>query len=621
MSAIELLGAKRFAPLFGTQFLGAFNDNLFRAALVTLVTFRLQGWSSEEVALLNNIAPGLFILPYFLFGAISGQLADKYEKARLIRLVKMIEIGVMAIAAVGFWLQSVPVLLVTLFLMGTQSTLFGPLKYSILPQHLSEGELMAGNGLVEGATFIAILIGTMIGALLPPDWVIPGIMGAAVLGYLCSCSIPIAEGDSALPIGLNPIRETRRILGMTRASRTLYQSILGISWFWAFGLIVLAQIPFITKEVIGGDEIVQALLLALFSLGVGVGSVLSARMSGPRIEPGLVPLGSLGLSLFTLDAWLQLDGFVVGVAADGAMAFALGPGLRFAVDLVLIGASGGLFTVPLYAMIQSRADPEQRSRIIAANNIINTIFMIAATTMAVGLLSLGYTPVDLFWVVAVLNVVAAIYIYSLVPEFLLRLIVLCLVRVMYRTRAEGQQHLPDRGAAVLVCNHVSFVDALILLGLCNRPLRFVIDHRIYATPLLNYLFRAAKAIPIAPAHEDEALLQQALHQVARALERDELVCIFPEGEITRSGQLNRFRKGVEEIVQRTPVPVIPAGLDGLWGSLFSRQRGSAMPGLPRRLRARVRLNIGAPLIPTEVDAALLQERVAELCGQSVAEGN
>jgi 1-acyl-sn-glycerol-3-phosphate acyltransferase len=619
MSDKRLLSTPRFAPLFWTQFLGAFNDNVYKNALVVAVAFGALDEhlrSSKQLGMLINFSAALFILPFFLFSATAGSLADKLEKSRLIRRIKLLECGIMALAAIGFMLHSLPLLLTVLFLMGTQSALFGPVKYSILPQHLREEELVAGNGLIEMGTFAAIVLGTLVGTQLDLSYVGLAVLLVAAAGVASAWRIPIAQGDPSLMLSWNIVRDTARMIGHARAERSVFLSILGISWFWFYGAMLLAQFPSLAEEVLHGDRGVVAVLLTVFSLGIGIGSLLCERLSGEIVELGLVPLGSIGLTLFGVDLYFAFEAAAATgtplTAADMLGATAL----RVAVDLVLLGLFGGIYIVPLYSMMLQRSKPAVRSRIVAANNILNALFIVAAAGMAIGLRAIGLGLTELILVTAILNAAVAIYIYTLLPEFLMRFLIWILVHTVYRVRATGLEHIPRQGAAVLVCNHVSFVDAPILAAVCRRPIRFVMDHRIFKTPVLNFIFRTGRAIPIAPRGQDEELMQRAFDLIAEALEAGDLVCIYPEGKITKTGELNTFRAGIERIIERTPAVVVPLAIDGLWGSFFSRRHGAAMMSRPRRFYSRLNVRCGSAMEPQEVTAPVLQQRVAALLDPS-----
>ena len=620
-SQLGLLRERRFLPFFLTQFLGAFNDNLYKNSLVILVAFNATHWTTLPVSSVSNLAAGLFILPFFLFSATCGQLADKYEKSGLIRVTKLLEIAVMGIAVIGFFLHSLPVLLVALFLLGTQATLFGPVKYALLPQTLAQDELVGGNAFVEAGTFVAILFGTLLGGLLAglgehgQFWISLAIVLLAVLGYLTSRQIPPAAPIAPdLQVDWNPFTETWRNFTFMRGQRTVFLSVLGISWFWLYGSVFLAQFPAYTKVVLGGSEGIVTLLLTMFSVGIGVGSLLCERLSGHKIEIGLVPFGSIGLSCFGIDLyWASPASPAAGIAA---MEFLHQTGSwRILFDLVMIGMFGGFYIVPLYALIQSRSDPAHRSRIIAGNNILNALFMVVAVAASIGLLAAGLTIPQLLLTTALMNAAVALFIYRLVPEFLMRFIVWLLIHSIYRLDKRGLDHIPAQGAAVLVCNHVSFVDALVIAAACPRPIRFVMDHQIFRTPIVNFVFKETRAIPIAPAKADPVVLERAYDEIAHALEAGELIGIFPEGRITDTGELYPFKGGITRILHRTPVPVIPMALRGMWGSFFSRLGGPAMTKpLRRGLFTRIELVVDAPLVATEVTPERLQVQVAELRG-------
>lgn len=618
-----LLKQRRFAPLFVTQFLGAFNDNLFKNALIVLLTFRATQWTEIKPELLGSVAAGIFILPFFLFSATAGQLADKYDKARLSRLVKVLEMLIMAIAAAGFFLHSFAGLMGALFLLGLHSTLFGPIKYAMLPQHLRDDELVGGNALIEAGTFIAILVGTLAGGLLAgsvehPAWIALGGFIVAAAGYLSSRGIPPAPAPVPdLAVNLNPLSETWRNIAFASGNRTVFLSILGISWFWLYGALFLAQFPAYAKDVLGGSEAMVTVLLAIFTVGIGIGSLLCERMSGKRVEIGLVPFGSIGLTLFGIDLYFASPVGLAAGAPHGLLAL-LGHAAvwRVLFDLMMLGVFGGFFIVPLYALVQTRSEASHRARIIAANNIVNALFMVAGALGAVALLDAGLSIPALFGVAALLNAAVAIYIYKLVPEFLLRFIAWLLVKAAYRLRSEGLQHIPEEGPALLVANHVSFVDTVILMGAVRRPIRFVIDRRFFDKPLIGFMLRHGGAIPMASVKEDPARMDEAFASVSQVLKNGELVAIFPEGGISPDGELQPFRPGIDRILAADPVPVVPLALSGLWGSFFSRIDGAAMRRPFRRgFFAPIELHAGLPVDPVAATPEALWVRVGELRGK------
>ncbi len=620
-SQFQLLRERRFAPFFWTQFLGAGNDNIYKNALVIFVAFQAATLTTLSANDLVNIAAAVFIAPFVLFSATSGQLADKFEKSRLIRLIKLFEIAIMVLGAVGFYRRNLVLLFSALALMGVHSTLFGPVKYAILPQHLRSDELIGGNGLVEMGTFVAILLGEVVGGLViaikPDGPVLAGATAIAVAlgGYLVSRGIPITPAVAPeLKINWNPFTETGRNLRLAYGNRVVWLSMLGISWFWFYGATYLTQFATFTKDVLGGDEHVATLLLAIFSVGIGVGSLLCERLSGHKVEIGLVPFGSIGLSVFAIDLYFASRGLQPGGLAGIEHFVSVHAHWRIVADLVLLGMFGGFYIVPLYALIQERSDPAYRSRIIAANNILNALFMVASAAIALGLLKAGLSIPALFLATGLMNAVVALYIYLLVPEFLMRFLAWLLIHSVYRVDKQGLEQVPEQGACVIVCNHVSFVDPIVIAACVRRPVRFVMDHRIFAIPLLNFIFRTMRAIPIAPAKEDPVLKDRAFEEAASALKAGEIVCIFPEGKITDTGELNPFRPGLQRILEQAPVPVVPMALRGLWGSFFSRSyQGKAMRRV-RGLFSKIALVAGPALAPDRATPEALQAMVLALRG-------
>ena len=629
----SLLEQRRFAPLFWTQFLGAANDNLFKFAFTLLATYHAAEWGGLEAKSVGFVIGAIFIAPFVLFSATSGQLADKLDKGRLMRFVKDLEIVIMVIAATGFLTHTGGLLYVAVFLMGLHSTLFGPVKYAYLPQHLTSAELTGGNGLVEMGTFVAILLGTMAGGILAGDlgsqYIAWSCLAVAVLGRVMAHFIPASPPpEPDLKITWNPFSETWHNLRIAARQKAVFNSLLGISWLWFFGSVFLTSFTPFSLEVLHGDENVVTLLLAVFSFGIGAGSLLCERLSGGKIEIGLVPFGSIGMTLFAVDLWLATHGFVPGtntgefvpgtnVIRPLGIFLADWHSWRVMADLFLLAFFGGLFSVPLYALIQVRAEPSHRARIIAANNILNALFIIVAALMSKALLDSGLGFPELFLVVGLMNAAVAGYIYMLVPEFLMRFICWLLIHSIYRLEKRGLENIPEKGPAVLVCNHVSFVDPLVILAASPRPIRFVMDHNIFKTPIVSFVFRTGKAIPIASAKENEKLLEEAYDRIAEALEAGELVAIFPEGRITDTGDLYPFRGGIKRIVERTPAPVVPLALKGLWGSFFSRRDGKAMTKphlLISNLFKTISLEASAAVAPAAATPEGLQLEVQRMRG-------
>ncbi|HEY5799172.1 MAG TPA: MFS transporter, partial [Burkholderiaceae bacterium] len=603
------------------------NDNVFKFAFTVLATYSAAEWGGMDPKSAGAVIGGVFILPFVLFSATAGQLAEKIEKARLTRFIKVLEIAIMLVAGIGWMTHSTPLLLLAVAGMGVHSTLFGPVKYAYLPQQLQPDELIGGNGVIEMGTFVGILLGEVLGAVVVlhkpfgVEMIAIATIFFAVLGYLASRGIPVTPAPAPdLKVNWNPFTETVRNLRFSKQNRPVFLSLLGNSWFWFYGAIMLAQFPVYAKDVLHGDHGLFVLLLTVFSLGVGSGSLLCEKLSGHKVEIGLVPFGSIGLSLFGLDLYFASVAYGAAnpaVVEVGAAAFVqLAGSWRILLDCLLIGVFGGFYIVPLFALIQTRCDPAHLSRTIAGMNILNALFMVAAAGVAIALLKMGLTIPELFLATAIMNAVVAVYIFSLVPEFLIRFIAWILISTIHRVRGIDLDRIPDEGPAVLVCNHVSYVDALVIGAASPRPIRFVMDHRIFKTPVLGWIFRTAKAIPIAPAKEDPWLMEKAYIDIAQALHEGDLVCIFPEGKLTSTGEINEFRGGVRKILDRSPVPVIPMALRGLWGSLLTRAGGNPLErSLKRGLWSRLDLVVGSPVAAELATPELLRDRVLDLRGE------
>lgn len=616
-SQFALLGTRRFLPFFVTQLLGAFNDNVFKQSLILAILFKLS--VSADRDLLVNLCALLFILPFFLFSALGGQFGEKFDKDRLIRAIKLAEIVIMVVGATGFLFDDLFLMLAALFAMGTHSALFGPVKYSILPAALREEELVGGNALVEMGTFLAILAGTIGAGLLMSGEgyrmaVGVAIVVTAVAGYLASRSIPrFAAALPQLQVDWNIFRQSWQIMRLGLGQRpAVSRSLIGSSWFWFLGAIYLTQIPTFAKELLHGDESVVTLILTVFSVGIALGSMLCERMSGHKVEIGLVPFGSFGLSLFGILLWATSSGFPQAAAThDWLGLLRMGEAWWVLGSILGLGVFGGFYIVPLYALIQSRTEEHERARVIAANNILNALFMVAAALVSILFLSVAKLSIpQLFLAISLMNIAVNLYIFKIVPEFTMRFLIWMLSHSMYRVRHHNLEAIPDEGAAVLVCNHVSFVDALLIGGAVRRPVRFVMYYKIYNLPVLNFIFRTAGTVPIAGRNEDPEVFEQAFTRIARYLEEGEVVCIFPEGKLTTSGEIDEFKAGIERILAANPVPVIPMALQGLWGSFFSR---APHKGLFRRFWSRIDLVAGQPL-PADTGRLVLQEQVTRLRG-------
>jgi 1-acyl-sn-glycerol-3-phosphate acyltransferase len=630
-----LLKQRRFAPFFWTQFSGAANDNLFKFAFTVMVTYQLNVlWLPPAMA--GLVIGALFILPFLLFSATSGQLTDKYEKTRVIRFVKNLEVLIMLVAAFGFISGNVnlqvPVLLGCTFLMGLHSTLFGPVKFAYLPQALNERELTGGNGMVEMGTFVAILLGNIVGGLIVaipevgPGYVAIACVLLALLGRVVAQFIPLAPAtDPGLKINWNPVTETWRNLRLASENVVVFRSMLGISWMWFFGAVFLSQFPSFAKEVMHGNEQVASMLLVVFSIGIATGSLLCEVLSKRHVEIGLVPLGAIGMSVFAVDLYFASRGLPASPVMGLTVFMAQPAHWRVMLDLALLSLFAGLYSVPMYALIQLRSQSTHRARIIAANNILNALFMIVSSVLAGVLLGAQFSIPQIFLFVGLANAVVGFYIFMLVPEYLLRFVAFMLSRCVYRYKVNGDENIPTQGAAVLTCNHVSFIDPVLLMAASPRPIYFVMDHRIFKMPVLGWFFRLLKAIPIAPRSEDPVLYEAAFEAAAKVLREGDLLAIFPEGGITKDGELQAFKGGIMKILENAErdglqVPVVPMALTNLWGSFFSRvEKGSAMVRPFRRgMFSRVGLQVGEPIAASRVDTQTLRSAVASLLVKSQA---
>ncbi|MGF1683325.1 MFS transporter [Photobacterium minamisatsumaniensis] len=612
----KLLTKQRFLPYFLTQAFGAFNDNVYKNVLLILIAFAAPGTLPLDSDLIINLAAGLFILPFFLFSASAGVLSDKYDKALIMRIVKLAEIVIMCLAAIAFINESYTALLILLFLMGTQSAFFGPAKYALLPQHLRKSELVSGNALVETGTFLAILIGTLLAGIIAnmdnAKYIAAmSVVTFAVIGYLCARWIPEAKPSNPdIQFKWQPIKQTRITLGIARKDKTIFQCIMGISWFWFLGACYLTQFPNFAKLHLGGSAAAVSFLLTLFSIGIAIGSLLCDRLSGHRIEPGIVPLGSIGISIFGAGLMFATPDAIP--ETHSIVEFVTHPELiSVFISLTLLGVSGGIFIVPLYAMMQHRAKENERAQVIAANNIWNAIFMVASAISAIVVLSVfEFSIPQFFMILSALNVLVVLYIYIQAPDFFWRFWVWIVSHTMYRVKHKDLANIPSEGGVLIVSNHVSYMDALLLAGACPRPIRFLMDRDIYNLPIIKSFCKACKVIPIDAT--DRKSVMKAFVDVSKHLKEGDVVCVFPEGQLTSDGDIAPFMRGIDLIIKRSPVPVVPIALQGLWGSYFSREGGRALLKIPKRFWSKVNIVVGNPIESTQANSVMLREEVLRL---------
>jgi len=597
-SPLQLFTTRRFLPLFATQFLGAFNDNFLKIAVVTLGIYQLK----QDIGVdLGAAASALFIIPFFLFSATAGQLADKLSKNRMIAVIKAVEILIMCLAGLGFHTQNLSLLLGAIFMMGVHSAFFGPLKYSILPRHLKSDELMGGNAIIESATFLAILLGTLLGgALILRSFGIPVtsvvLVMVAAAGFTASLWIPKAEAlDPNLKVDFNPLRQTYRLVKEAMSQRDLFLIILGISWFWLIGVVFLSLAPSYVMDLLGGNADVMTLILVVFSVGIGIGSFLSSKLLGNTPSATYAPLAAVGVTLFAVDLWFASPTQLLVSAGTLTIPEFLShlSSWRILADFTLIAIFGGLFVVPLYALMQLHGEASKLSRIIAANNIVNAVFMVAGTMGSIVLMSLGMTIPHVFLVVAILNAGIAVWVCKLLPDALLKSIFAAILKIFYKVRIEGIENLPRDERVIIVVNHVSFLDGMLLAAFLPGRLTFAVNTGIAKRWWAKIGLILVDAVSLDPTRP------LAAKTLTRAVEAGRHVVIFPEGRITVTGALMKVYEGPGMIADKTGATLVPIRIDGAQYSFFSRLKGK----VKQRWFPKISLTILSPR-KLQVDPAL-----------------
>lgn len=573
----KLLGTRRFLPLFITQFLGAFNDNVFKNALAIMITYRIAEASGMNAQIMVTVAAGIFILPFLLFSASAGQFADKYEKVKLIRLVKLAEVAIMLLSAAALYLQNVYILIALLFLLGMQATFFGPMKYAILPIQLKENELIAGNGLVEAGTFIAILLGTLFSGILVLTThgtfiISASIVAIAVLGYVSALFIPGTDQRNP-DIKLNPnfISETARLLRYSKARWDIYLSVLGISWFWLVGAVYLSELPVFAKSMLNANEHVVTWFFALFSIGIALGSMLCNRLLRGQVNATFVPLAAIGMSVFAFDMY-RVANMVQPNMSQGLLDLttylSTFSGWHISLDLLFLSMCGGLYTVPLYAILQHRSTPSHRARVIASNNVMNSLFMVVAAVGTVVMLQLNYTVNDVFLVIAILNIFVAIYISKLLPDLLLKSILRLVLTALYGVKVHGLENYYNAGKrVVIIANHTSFLDAALFAAFLPDKPTFAIDKRTSEKWWVRWF------LPLVDAYPVDATNPMAVKSIIQLVKRNKRCVIFPEGRITVTGALMKIYEGPGMVADKANAVLLPICIQGAQYTPFSRMRG------------------------------------------------
>jgi 1-acyl-sn-glycerol-3-phosphate acyltransferase len=591
-----------YAGLFWTQFLGAFNDNFLKNALVIIITYRGIQLSGLDAKLLVPLAGGIFIFPFFLFSGTAGQIADKYRKSQVITSTKILELIIMIIALIGFTTDNFYLLFTCLFLTGTQSALFGPLKYGVIPELIEQKDLLLGNAIVSAGTFVAILLGTIAGGSLASlengiTLICVGLILIALLGLWNSTRIKtLPAQDENTKVDYSLVVPIWQLLRKLLKDREILPIVFSISWFWFAGAAVLSAFPHFVKDAMRGDADVATLFLGLFTVGMGAGSILVERISKGKAEIGIVPIATLGISvclfityfvsdlshLQTSDELMKLPEFLSHPHNWGAI-----------IGLFLFSLFGGCFSVPLITLVQQHAPKNELARYIAANNILNALSMVASSVFVMVLMKYGTRTV--FLAVGAINLVVSFTLYAKYSKFSLRLWASLLGRILYKIKVEGEDKLPAKGPYIVAMNHVSFMDWLLVMATVPEPVHFIIDWRYYYAPGMSFWFKQAKLIPIATRRENSELLDQAFDNISEEIKMGHVLGIFPEGMITRDGELGRIQPGIQKIIKKDPIPVVLLSINGIWGSIFSFHGGKVILKWPKSFRKQVTMTFSDPI--------------------------
>jgi 1-acyl-sn-glycerol-3-phosphate acyltransferase len=623
----HLLKNKNYSPFFFTMGLGALNDNLFKSALGILIAYN---YPAEKADLYIQLSAGLFILPFFLFSGISGQICDQFEKSYLMKRVKIIEIIVMSLGFFAFMFNHLPLQLTSIFLMGAQSTLFGPVKYSYLPISQKPKDLLAANSLTSMGTFVFILIGTILGGILVSKDILSivgffpisiAVILLSIFGYICSRYIPELERPKTNSIKLNPIKETIRTIGLSSLNKHVKRSIHGISWFWFFGFFFMASLPGFVRDTLKADEITSSIFLTAISIGMGIGSIFCNKLSEGELKIGLVPFASLGISLsgviFSLTPTIEL--------ADKSLLFSPINLIQSGViwipltSLFFVGFFGGAYIVPLYTMLQIKTPKKTRSQFIASNNIINAIYMVSAALCAIIGQRNGLALKDIFFIVSLLNIISGAIFFIKYPSDFYLIFFKIFFKTIYKIKINYKNELPKDGPVIIASNHISFIDPLLITSVMNRPPIFIMDQFYFNIKSLQWFYKSARAIPIVPKKVSEEGLKKAMKEIEVRLEQQELVVLFPEAYISKDGNMIPFKRGISELTKTNKnITIIPMAISGMWGSWFSRHKnGRAMNGMPKRrnLRTKITINIGQPISSQDFDTNKLYDEVKKLRGE------
>jgi acyl-[acyl-carrier-protein]-phospholipid O-acyltransferase/long-chain-fatty-acid--[acyl-carrier-protein] ligase len=584
-SSLSLLFSKRFAPLFAVQFLGAFNDNLLKFAMLFMVSFGISSHIGTSAGILATIATGLFILPYFVFSGIAGSIADAMDKTKLIRIIKLAEIGIMAIAIYGFVEKSIPVLFFSLFLMGCHSTLFGPVKYSAIPRLVGSGEIVQATGLVEAGTFIAILAGQLSGGFFEIPTTLCILMLCSIAGAVAAFMIDPMPPTSRSPISWNVPLSTFEALKSAHSNRAIWLSILGISWFFAIGAVLLSEFAPLISNVIGGEKSTVTLFLLIFSVGVASGSIWVSRRLQGEISARHVPFAALGMAAALLSLWIEAEMWSYPVLSAGELASSF-RGWRLMAEVAAIAITGGIFIVPLYAILQARSDPSETSRVIAANNIVNAIITVILVSIITFMMTRGETIPGVIGFMGVSSLVVALISCWLLPETVFKSLVRTILGFLYKVEVVGSHNFPKPGQpSVVVVNHVSFLDGVLIAAFMPGRPTFAINTHIAQAWWVKPALMLFDAFPVDPTNPMAAkAMVKAVRDEGRSL------VIFPEGRITTTGSLMKIFDGPGMVAAKAGAPVVPVRIDGAQFSPMSRLKGK----VKQRLFPAIRITVLEP---------------------------
>lgn len=614
-----LFKERRFLPIFIVQFCGCLNDSILKNALIILIAFKLAGTMHEHAQNLILLANAIFMLPFIVFASLAGQLADKYERTTLIKYIKLFEILIILIAAHGFYTNNLITIFSCIGLMGIHSTFFGPIKYSVLPDHMAKGELLSANGYVEAGTFISILIGTIIGGFYNSHGylIIIGALIAAVIGFVASYFVP-KSGNSNLDIKINYnlVRENYGILKYAHSKKHVFLSILGISWFWFIGAAILAQIPALTRDVLKADEGVANLFLAIFSIGVGVGSLSASKLFKNEITAKYVFLASLGISLFGIDLFFETRKAALSYEPEQLrnilVYLSKFHNWRILIDLFFLATISGLYIVPLFAVMQHFSLPSFRSRIIAANNLMNSLFMVASTLILSILFYLNFTIPSAILFISLINIIVAFYIYKLLPDAkivpiqLLKIIIKAVFNKMYRVEVKNIDNFYKAGEkVVIIANHLSYLDSALLSLYLPEDLTFAINTTVAKSWWVRPFLKIVKTFPV------DSSNAMSVKTLINEVKRNRKIAIFPEGRMSLTGSLMKIYEGPGMIADRAKAVILPIRIDGTQFTHFSKLKNI----LGRKLFPKVTISILPPVkftLPDEMDNRLRRKNISQI---------